>query len=103
MPQRVEASADLAASNFAVATRVVHCHLDGAQAGGPKHQGPCPCQSDCCCCQLVHAPALIAPSGVAETAYAPLLAETVVAAETLGSYTWPAAFAGRPRGPPALI
>jgi len=103
VPQSVEASADLAASNIAVATRVVLCHFDGAQAGGPKHQGPGPCQSDCCCCQLVYAPALIAPSGMAETAYAPLLTETVAAAETLGSFSRPAAFVGRPRGPPVLI
>jgi hypothetical protein len=103
--QSVEASAHLAASSFGVATPTVPCPRHGAKADGRNDDGQGPCHKDCCCpcCQLVHAAAVIAPSGTAQAIYASLLSETVAAPETLGSFIRPAAFAGQPRAPPVLI
>ena len=103
--QSVEASGDVAASSFGVATSTVPCPHHGAKADGRNDHGPGPCHNDCCCpcCQLVQAAAVIAPSGTAQVIYAPLLSETVAAPETLGSLIRPAAFAGQPRAPPILI
>jgi hypothetical protein len=101
--QSVGASGDLAASSFGTPT--VPCPRHGAKADGRNDHGPGPCHNDCCCpcCQLVHAAAVIAPSGTAQAIYAPLLSETVAAPETLASLIRPAAFAGQPRAPPILI
>jgi hypothetical protein len=96
----VRQSVDLAA--FGVATPTVPCphHGDGRNDHG---QGPCHNDYCCHCCQLVHAAAVLAPSGTVQAIYAPLLSETVAAPETLGSLIRPAAFAGQPRAPPVLI
>lgn len=100
----VETSGALAATVGAAAASV-HCAHAGAVPGGSDDPTPsCPCRHDeCPCCQLLHAAGLPPPLEMAQFIYAPPLSEIVAAPETLGSVARPAAFAGRPRGPPILI